>query len=133
LPSTRSVRLIVESSCTVMELLVAVKPETVWGVVGICSGTPAAGTGVGIVPENGTELKAMVAGVPPATSSWSAVVPDTVGDTACASLARPEGNMTTVWYPETENDCPGVGSVGSSEAVVCVSLKAMVPTGEPGQ
>ena len=133
LPATVSDRLAAESSWMVMSVLVAVNPLTVAGVEGRVSGTPVVGTGLGGVTLKSSGPSEVVAGVAPLASIWAVAEPARVGETAAAALARLAGRFTVVWYPVMLKDCPADGAAGDSVAEVMASLRAMFPTGVPGQ
>ena len=96
-PPTSSVRLVEESSSTVICEPVAVKGPSVVGDDGTVSVTPASGTGVGMSTLKFSVPVDSVAGVAPDTSSCPEAEPLSVGEMAAAALARVEGRLTEVW------------------------------------
>ena len=119
----------------VMAPLVAVNPLMVAGVVGSDKVTPAAGIGLGKGTLNVSGPWGVVAGVAPLASIWVVAEPvrGCPGETAAAAEANDWGRFTVVWYPVTLKDCPAVGAAGDNAAEVTASLRAMFPTGVPGQ
>ena len=97
LPDTVSEILAEESSWMVMFGLVAVKPEIVAGVEGSARGTPAVGTGLGMVTLKLRGPWGVVAGVAPLASIWAVAVPARLGWIAAAALASEAGMLTIVW------------------------------------
>jgi hypothetical protein len=97
LPAMVSDRLADESSCIVIELLVAVKGPTVSGVEGSDRDTPASGIGLGKGRLKSSGPTGVVAGVAPLASTWAVADPARVGETAAAAEASEAGRFTTVW------------------------------------
>jgi hypothetical protein len=121
-----------ESCCMEMALPEAVNGPMVAGVDGSVSSTGPV-TGLGRVTLKSMVPVDMVAGVAPVASIFVDALPVSVGETASAAEASACGRDTVTWYPVTLNVCPDVGLEGDSVAAVAASLRAMLPTGVPGQ
>jgi len=132
-PDTSSVSETVESTVKVMSPPPAVKGPTLPGAEGRSRVSPDVGIGLGMGVLN-VIVSDVVAGVAPVASTWIVAVPLIEEfPSAAAALAIWVGIETVDWKPVRLNVSPDVGADGLMVPLVSTSLRAMLPTGVPGQ